>query len=566
MPREAAREQAERDGDGDRVVDMLRGSMRVFALALAFYAPLVACREPLEGEPLELLCEDEFSYGVDVDTGVSVDILFVIDNSASMLPHQIALAAGVEQLLARLDAAEADYRIAFTTTDAGNPWCDPELTTPEAGSLVLSSCKDRIADFGDDPSAFELGCTQPCTLDSAALAITPTRVAGSDELRARPWLERAAGLVNLPTTTDPLAALRCFMPQGVSGCGFESPLESMYLALARADDADEPEYGFLRERASLAIVILTDEVDCSHNPAHAEIFDAAGNKAFWQDPSAAQPTSALCWNAGVECVGDPAGYDNCDAVDLDVDGQPTDFTRAVLYPVSRYRDRLQGIANAKLELDPDAQLLLTILAGVEGGGETWTVEYADALDPAVQAEFGIAPGCTASSGATALPPVRMRELAEQVDPLGLWSVCADDHGGALANLGERLVANEQPSCYFGCVADRDRSTPRFEPACAVTMREPVESVPVPECERSEDGSYRVESSRFVVPEGANFCYVTRTDPDGTQTLDPSDAMSPACVEQGTNVELELVARPGFSLDEGWALASCMLDGCRDFEC
>ena len=75
----------------------------------------------------------------------SVDILFVIDNSSSMGPAQAKLAADFDVFIDALESSpiEIDYRIGVTTTDNGNPWCPGG--TPEAGNLVLESCKNRLA-------------------------------------------------------------------------------------------------------------------------------------------------------------------------------------------------------------------------------------------------------------------------------------------------------------------------------------------------------------------------------------------------------------------------------------
>ena len=67
-----------------------------------------------------------------------LDVLFVIDNSGSMGPHQRAMVPAVVAMVERLDELGIDYRVGFTTTDNGNPWCG--TTEPEAGALVLSSC------------------------------------------------------------------------------------------------------------------------------------------------------------------------------------------------------------------------------------------------------------------------------------------------------------------------------------------------------------------------------------------------------------------------------------------
>ena len=76
-----------------------------------------------------------------------VDILFVIDNSGSMAAHQQRLSTAIPALVAPLEAAGLDLRIAVTTTDAGNPRCPTATYTPENGAFQARSCREAVADL-----------------------------------------------------------------------------------------------------------------------------------------------------------------------------------------------------------------------------------------------------------------------------------------------------------------------------------------------------------------------------------------------------------------------------------
>ncbi|GAF87238.1 unnamed protein product, partial [marine sediment metagenome] len=280
-----------------------------------------------------------------------------VDNSGSMGGEQTTLALSVDVLVAALEAADADYRIGITTSDSGNPWCPSGATTPEAGNLVLSSCKARINDFisnNGESDVTDIACNDICTLSPAELEIQPTTTDFDDTPSQRPWVQNLDGQTNLPPGTDVAQALRCFLPQGINGCGFESQLESMYLALVRSQDLSEANYGFIRSDAVLAVVLVSDEVDCSYNKSFGQIFEADGNKVFWSDPASPFPTSAVCWNAGVTCTGDPSNYASCDPANKDVDGnQGVDDADAVLHPVSRYVGLLDALEQEKQSLNSD---------------------------------------------------------------------------------------------------------------------------------------------------------------------------------------------------------------------
>lgn len=545
---------------------------------------LSACPNPVtQHDEYEPLCgEVHPGYGeIQIPAVRNVEILFVIDNSGSMAEEQVKLVEAAGVLFDQLDAVDANYRVAFTTTDVGNPLCP--ATTPESGSLVLSSCETRLDEFLFDNGTVDVrdfACSDACSLDAAALAIQPSSIDLDTSSKPRPWIERIEGVTNLPATTDPVEAFKCFAPQGIAGCGFESPLEAMYLALHRTDDSDDDNFGFRRADGLLAVVLLTDETDCSSNEQWAEIFSADGNRVFWSDPAAASASSAVCWNAGVTCTGDPSQYDSCEPANKDVDGDETEsFVDTVLYPMVRYTDLLDDLERQQQDFVAWHELVLTVIAGVQGNGADWSVAYAQADDPSYQLEYGIGPGCTSMAGDMAVPPVRLLALAQALDPagptepgpLGLHSVCDADYSTAMAGLGERLTSQFRPLCHYSCAADAELSTPQLEPNCVVEQTVPGEQDPqlMLECSRAADGTYLIdaETATYQLPASANVCYVTLVDPDGSETQDPSDDLSEACSDGGFNLEFVIVRRRGVPAPGGtWVGGSCERSACPAEDC
>lgn len=139
----------------------------------------------------------------------SIDILFVIDNSRSMVEEQQALAENFDRFLSLVDPdplatgeeGEVDYRIAVTTTDA---------------------------------------------------------LVGKGELVGDPPVIRAgAGY-------SPLDALRRNVQVGTEGRALEQGLEAALLAIHKAADLTEGgERAFVRERAYLYVIVVSDEEDSS---------------------------------------------------------------------------------------------------------------------------------------------------------------------------------------------------------------------------------------------------------------------------------------------------------------
>jgi hypothetical protein len=552
--------------------------------AMAIAAPMLMAggciNHPLK--PVELEKGSEVEDQLQLTVNKDVDILFVIDNSGSMGEEQAILAQNFDGFIEVLEAedVEANYRIGVTTTDNGNEWCPVGATTPEAGKLVLSSCKSRINDFLFNNGAVnvqDLACNDICTLSEAELTITPTTTDFDDEEKPRPWLENIEGKKNIPDATSTTEAFKCFGPQGINGCGFESQLESMYLALKRAENVDEDEYGFLRAQAILAIVFVTDEVDCSYNKDYSEIFKQDGNRVFWSDPAAQYPTSAVCWNAGVECTGDPSNYDSCEPVNKDVDGNVgVSDTQAVLHPMSRYYGLLDGLETQKQDFNAQQEIIVGLIGGVDAQGEAHygSVEQ---TDPVYENNFGIGPGCEAPppAGSTepvqAVPPVRIKALVNRYTEGNMFSICSENYRPALEEIAARIRDQIQPACYTKCVKDTDTSTPIVDPECTVEESRPGEDDAdrIEECATDAAGDYIIDGTTndYAMPaDDINVCYALLTDVTGA-TSSLVDDMSMECSERNFNLEFKISRRPGFPAAGGTSIsATCSLADFPDVTC
>ncbi|MEZ4366229.1 MAG: hypothetical protein R2939_08055 [Kofleriaceae bacterium] len=164
--------------------------------------------------------------GVDADTGVcqAMDVMFIIDDSGSMAEEQTNLTANFPQFAQvltdyRVDGSPLDFRVAVTTTGR-----DVNYTIDNMGFMF------PMSEDGDN-GAFRDGCGL-----------------------GRRWLERTDA--NLASTFS------CRANVGTGGPGFEMPIFMSMMAL-RERITDGTNLGFLRDDALLALVILTDENDCS---------------------------------------------------------------------------------------------------------------------------------------------------------------------------------------------------------------------------------------------------------------------------------------------------------------
>ncbi|PCC66957.1 hypothetical protein SAMN02745121_00312 [Nannocystis exedens] len=522
-----------------RVTSLSRLSLTAGA-ALA----LTACLE----HPIKKVLYDKSSEAqenVAIAINKDVDILFVIDNSGSMADEQALLAKNFASFINVLEAEDvnANYRIGITTTDSGNPRCPAAQTKPEGGKLVLSSCVDRVAlgDFTFNMEDSSAACTDVCSLTDDDLPITPTETAYSNGEKApRNWIERIEGVTNLPEGVSTVQAFQCFGPQGVSGCGFEQHLESMYKALALAgQETSATNYGFIRDTAILSIVFITDELDCSYVPQFDEIFK--DNKVFWENPDDPNATSAVCFNAGVKCEGAGPQYDSCRSANYDIDGNvdvPDD--QAVLQPLSKYINFVQNLEDQKKTYDLNQEVLVALIAGVPPGYETMDADiiYEEEADPVENDLFGIGKGCTLPGDPpqTAVPPVREREFAEAFQVGGdrnLFSICQDDYSGALQAIANKIRDQIKPACMTKCVKDIDPSDSILQPNCQIFEDNTAAMT------RKEIVPCEEVNGAWTAPAGEPACFVELIDP-GNETQSMIDNMSPECVAEGYNLEFLLI--------------------------
>jgi len=512
---------------------------------------LSACLDhPLK--PVEYDKSEEAENTVAIAINKDVDILFVIDNSGSMAEEQALLSQNFASFIGVLEADDvaANYRLGITTTDAGNPRCPN--TTPENGTLVLSSCLDRVAtnEFRYNNEDFAFACEDYCTKKDADLTVRPTTTQYDDKPAPRKWIERIETESNIGGVASNVEAFQCYGPQGVAGCGFESHLESMYKALAKASDkASVANYGFLRDAAILSIVVITDEADCSYQQAQKDVFVA--NKVYWNSPDDVQPTSSLCWRAGVECTDDGAGtYSECHSANWGFNAEKTERVvgvpdaDAILKPVGEYIKFVKTIEAAKRDIDENQRILVSMIAGVPVGYEKRATElvYADSPDQDYQDNFGIGPGCVLGDPlapeSTAVPPVREREFAEAfVDAnaaeRNLYSICQENYAGALESIADKIRDQIKPACMPNCVRDTDPSTTEtLEPNCQL-YEENFDNTRTPISECMEVGG------AWTAPAGKTVCFATLTDKTNA-TPSKIDNMSAECIDKGFNLEFILI--------------------------
>jgi hypothetical protein len=168
-----------------------------------------------------------------------MDILFVVDDSGSMAEEQANLASNFPRFVEIINGfmtdggAALDYRIGVTTT----------------GQDTVT-----VISF---PPVFPLPPIEMTEMGPGGALLQESSCGMS-----RRWIERA--------DADVAANFSCIAQVGTSGSSMEMPLRMVELALTEKV-ADGTNAGFLREDALLAVVILTDENDCSRENTRFEV-------------------------------------------------------------------------------------------------------------------------------------------------------------------------------------------------------------------------------------------------------------------------------------------------------
>jgi hypothetical protein len=170
------------------------------------------------------------------------------------------------------------------------------------------------------------------------------------------------------------------------------------------------------------------------------------------------------------------------------------------------------------------------------------IEYANVTETSFvesdtfQTLFGIGAGCQNEVGGAvqaAVPPVRLKALAEAFVGSGLapgarnlYSVCDADYTPAILDIVAGIEVELPPACFSGCVLDLDRETDELDYSCDVLEESGEEERQLPECVTGTLGA--------ELPDGENTCWIAKTGVD----------LADECVESGSNLEFELLRRPG----------------------
>ncbi len=476
----------------------------------------------------------------------NVDLVFMVDTSLSMVEEQAKLIQNFPLFVERLKSIHGgmpNLHIGVITPDLGSePYNLPSCENGGDGGLFKKGANDQCA----NPAHFYIVDVEPagCSIEKVLVG-SETRCVSHDCTQANcdrdafsdgnGGFTEPAGLI-LAEDEDGCPRCRnyqdetlsevfsCIANVGSDGCGIEQPLEAVMRALTTPAPENR---GFLRQDAYLAVVLMSDEDDCSVE--NTEIFNPEGDI----NSVLGVMTSFRCTEFGVVCDEPwnrtPNGaetYHNCIS-------RPEGDPMSLLHPISRYTSFLSTIKDA-------SRVIAALVAGPYDG--TLVVE------PDVNQNPQLAASCTPNN---AMPAVRLKEFVNHFlsNPADAsWahtSICSEDFSPALTGVSTRLATVVGTQCLAAVPAGCPDPAAAFgeaaltmlpadeaalcRPDCTVTLhRADGSQVSVPPCAADYAGGHpAAEDPQLPVEQcwhlqfNAN-CAVPCPKGSETQGCDPAD--------------------------------------------
>jgi hypothetical protein len=304
---------------------------------------------------------------------VKLDVLVVVDTSGSMSQRQADLALALPAFISALrpddvGTLKLDLHVGVVSTDMG------------AGAFP--NCRAG-GDGGRLQSRAGAGC--PTVADSYISAVIGPGSSITSNV--------AGNKIN--------EAFGCIAQLGTDGCAFEQPL----LAVQRALDG-KTNPGFLRADSVLAVVVVTDEDDCS--AVDTGLFDPAVTVESFLGPL----SSFRCFAAGVVCdaTGQVGRWSSC-----------APRSGGYLLDVAAFASSLRSLRPGQLYFGAIA-------------GPTEPVEVARE-----EGNLVLQPSCQ-SAGGTGVPAIRLAKIVELLSPdSSLDNICAVDLRPTLKHLASRIL-------------------------------------------------------------------------------------------------------------------------------
>jgi hypothetical protein len=352
-----------------------------------------------------------------------VDILFMVDNSFAMIPLQSAMLASFPafaNVLKALPGGLPDLHLGVVSSDTG----------PGKFDLPQYHCA-----FHGDDGKFQSQPRGICTA-SPFMAANQTFLQASNDQQTKNY------------TGDIADAFTCIAALGDQGCGFEGQLKSVHWAL---DSSLIPvrNPGFLRPDAFLAVVLLTNEDDCSV-PDDSDLVDPTQTKM--SDPLGPL-WSFRCNEFGHLCGAGTVKVPPPREASLNLQGcVSNDGPTGKLTRLADEVAFLKGLKSNQADI---------VVAAISAPPTPYSVEMIQQATDTEQ-HPNIVHSCTLNSSVYGDPSVRITQWASAFGASGSTeTMCANSLGPAMQRIGNRVANLFRPACAPGPFATNG------QPACRV---------------------------------------------------------------------------------------------------
>ena len=349
---------------------------------------------------------------IPVTVNRDIDILFVIDDSPSMLDKQTNLKANFPNFINVLNTIEGglpNVHIGVVTSDLGTKGAGDGQPGPSIGSGP-GACSGQ----GKQGNLQTYGTT----------LVTGSFISDT---------KNTDGTRSTNYTGALSAAFSAIASAGAGGCGFEQHIE----AAKRALNNNPANAGFLRPTAYLAVIFIADEDDCSME--HSSLLGS--------DTATLGPLQSFrCTRFGITC--DQGGTDQGAMNQVGPKGQcHSNEGSAYLTKIADYTTFFKG-----LKSDPNNVIMAAI------AGTTTPVETELRAPPGGGTAIpALAHSCTYvdASNATEVadPPVRIKQLLDSFPNRSTFStICQQDLSGGLTLVAQLLKSVLGSPCIDGTLS------------------------------------------------------------------------------------------------------------------
>ncbi len=361
-----------------------------------------------------------------------LDILFMIDNSSEMKEMQDKLYDQIPNFMSVLEGlpAKPNLHIAVVSSDMGAP-----------GDATSSIQCTTSGDQGEFQSMARGTCIDS-TLQYGATFISDDGAGNTDY-------------------TNPLgigSELQCIIVLGDKGCGFEHQLASIDRALG-ADGSGPPSTngGFLRDDAMLAIIILSNEDDCSA-PADTTLYSVNGGQQNVSNPLG-PIANYRCNQFGHLCADPQTGaliapplspppdaQGTSTAPTLDLTNCMSNDVSGLLTPVEQFVSDIRA-----LKSDPDNQIIVSAIISPPtpytvswlpemNGQNTQPGELWPQMEHSCGAAGSVNPESTSTStdGSFGDPGVRIAQFVHAFPRGRITSVCDASYAAAFTDIATAI--------------------------------------------------------------------------------------------------------------------------------